>query len=139
MIYCVFLGTFKDKRLRDLAFDFHLRLKRLWPVTIVEIAEKQKDLEKWASPKKNRGDFISLDPGGEPLDTGQFAKWTTRSSKDLYFLAWGAEGPLPGKWDFISKNLSLSPMTYSHEIARVLLMEQLYRAGATLKGHPYAR
>ena len=139
MIYCVFLGPFKDSRLAGLAEDYQKRLKRLWPVTVVEIEESQAKLEKWAAPKKNKGDFVSLDPDGESMDSPRFAGWTTSSPRDLYFLAWGAEGPLPLNGVRFSRSLSLSAMTYSHEIARVLLMEQLYRAGAVLRGHPYPR
>ena len=139
MIYCVFLGAFKDVRLRSLAEEYQRRLKRLWPVSIVEIEESPAKLEKWALPKKSKGDFISLDPDGESMESPRFSSWVTRSSRDLYFLAWGAEGPLKTNEIPILRRLSLSPMTFSHEIARVLLLEQLYRAGAVLRGHPYPR
>jgi len=82
---------------------------------------------------------VSLDAHGETLDSPAFTEWVTRSSRDLYFLGWGADGPPPDLPNKDMKSLSLSPMTYSHELARVLLLEQLYRAGASLRGHPYPR
>jgi len=139
MIYCAFVGPFKDKRLLAMAEDFHKRSQRLWPVTWVELPEKPKDIAKWMGEREGKGQLVSLDAHGESLDSRTFTQWVTQSPRDLYFLAWGADGPPVGVLRKGVKSLSLSPMTYSHELARVLLMEQLYRAGATLKGHPYPR
>jgi 23S rRNA (pseudouridine1915-N3)-methyltransferase len=62
-----------------------------------------------------------------------------REARDLVFLIGGADG-LPSDWkpraDLL---LSLSPMTFPHEFARVMLTEQIYRAVTTLRGHPYPR
>jgi len=139
MIYCYLAGKFKEKNLQQIVLDYHLRLKKLWPVTLVEISDKPKEVERFLETKKNRGLLVSLDAEGEQMDSSAFIKWVTQSSTDIYFFAWGADGPPPKRWELKMKSLSLSPMTYSHELARVLLLEQLYRAGATLRGHPYSR
>ena len=139
MIYCVFLGSFRDKRLEELAADYHRRLDRLWPVSRVDIREKAGELERWVGSRSGRGIFVSLDPKGENLDSARFAKWVTESSRDIYFMAWGADGPKLKDLSFISKKLSLSALTFPHEVARVILLEQLYRAGSILRGHPYPR
>jgi 23S rRNA (pseudouridine1915-N3)-methyltransferase len=137
MIYCVFIGSFKDRRFKQLTQEFHQRLSRLWPVKILELAEKEKEILKFIQEKSGKVLLISLEPHGKSMDSASFGDWVTKSSKDIYFFAWGADGPPKGfsKNDFTS--VSLSPMTYSHEMARMLLMEQLYRAGAELRGHPY--
>jgi 23S rRNA (pseudouridine1915-N3)-methyltransferase len=139
MIYCVFLGSFKDKRLEELARDYHKRLNRLWPVTWVDVKEKAGELERWVDPRRGKGVLVSLDPQGEPMDSARFAKWVTQSSRNIYFLAWGADGPKLKDISFVSRSFSLSPLTFPHEMARVLLLEQLYRAGGILRGHPYPK
>jgi 23S rRNA (pseudouridine1915-N3)-methyltransferase len=59
--------------------------------------------------------------------------------RDLVFLIGGADG-LPPDWKpRANLLLSLSPMTFPHEFARVMLTEQVYRAATTLRGHPYPR
>jgi 23S rRNA (pseudouridine1915-N3)-methyltransferase len=62
-----------------------------------------------------------------------------REGRDLVFLIGGHDG-LPAAWkpraDLL---LSLSPMTFPHELARAMLAEQIYRAFTTLRGHPYPR
>jgi len=59
--------------------------------------------------------------------------------RDLVFLIGGADG-LPGGWaERADRRISLSPMTFPHELARVMLAEQIYRAFTTLRGHPYPR
>ncbi|MGH7739548.1 MAG: 23S rRNA (pseudouridine(1915)-N(3))-methyltransferase RlmH, partial [bacterium] len=136
MIYCVFVGRFKDERLAQLAAEYKKRSDRLWPVTVVDLNEKTKDILKFVESKKDRAVLVSLDAHGERLDSAQFTRQVTQSSQDIYFFGWGAVGPPAELSPYFSKSVSLSPMTFSHEMARVLLMEQLYRAGATLKGHP---
>jgi 23S rRNA (pseudouridine1915-N3)-methyltransferase len=122
-----------------MAGEYLQRLKRLWPVTIMEIPEKEKDILKLVVDKKEKGLLVSLDAHGESKDSRSFCKWVTESSRDIYLFAWGADGPPKGFSKTHFQSLSLSPMTYSHELARVLLMEQLYRAGSSLRGHPYSR
>jgi 23S rRNA (pseudouridine1915-N3)-methyltransferase len=69
---------------------------------------------------------------------GLFTK-AEREGRDQVFVIGGADG-LPEGWraraDLL---LSLSPMTFPHELARAILAEQIYRAFATLRGHPYPR
>lgn len=139
MIYCVFIGPFKEKALGQKVADYHRRLGRLWPVTLVEMPEKTKEIAKWMEAKEKKGTLVSLDAHGERMDSTAFTRWVTQTPQDLYFMAWGANGPPKELSLKAVKSLSLSPMTYPHELARVLLMEQLYRSGATLKGHPYPK
>ena len=62
-----------------------------------------------------------------------------REARDLVFVIGGADG-LPSGWrERAGLLLSLSAMTYPHELARVMLAEQVYRAFATLRGHPYPK
>jgi len=85
---------------------------------------------------------ILLDPGGRTLDSAGFIEIVSQAERvgqDLVFLIGGHNG-LPTEWkgraDFL---LSLSPMTFPHELARAMLLEQIYRAFTTLRGHPYPR
>ncbi|HXL73846.1 MAG TPA: 23S rRNA (pseudouridine(1915)-N(3))-methyltransferase RlmH [bacterium] len=139
MIYCAFIGSFKDKRLLQMSNEYLRQLERWWPVTIVTLPEKAKDIAKFIESKKDKGMMMSLDAHGDRMDSSAFIKWVTQSSRDIYFLGWGADGPGEDVKKLKLKSLSLSPMTFSHELARVLLLEQLYRAGATLKNHPYPK
>lgn len=60
-------------------------------------------------------------------------------SRDLVFLLGGHDG-LPAGWARrAEQRISLSAMTFPHELARVMLAEQIYRAFTTLRGHPYPR
>jgi len=85
---------------------------------------------------------ILLDPAGRQMDSAQFTALigkTEQEGRDLVFLVGGHDG-LPPEWkpkaDLL---LSLSAMTWPHELARAMLAEQLYRAFTTLRGHPYPR
>lgn len=139
VIYCVFVGSFKDKRLQQLTKEFHNRLQRLWNISLVEIPPNDKAVLKFVEAKKGKGLLVSLDAHGQSMDSTDFCQWVTKAFRDIYFFAWDANGPPGGLSGELPKSLSLSPMTYSHELARVLLLEQLYRAGAVLRGHPYPR
>ena len=139
MIYCAFVDSFKDKRLAQMSSEYLRQLERWWPVTVVTLPEKPKEILKFIESKKDKGIMVSLDAHGERMDSAAFIKWVTQSSRDIYFLGWGANGPPDEVSKLKLKSLSISPMTFSHELARVLLLEQLYRSGATLKNHPYPK
>jgi 23S rRNA (pseudouridine1915-N3)-methyltransferase len=79
---------------------------------------------------------ILLDPAGKALDS---KKLTALFDRDLVFVIGGADG-LPEAWKPKADLLvSLSALTMPHELARVMLAEQIYRALTTLRGHPYPR
>ncbi len=84
---------------------------------------------------------VALDQRGKFLTSEAFARlletWIHSGRKDVAFLVggpYGLEKVLQEKADFI---LSLSPMTWPHGIAKMLLLEQLYRAFTLLRGEPY--
>jgi len=86
--------------------------------------------------------MIALDPAGRAADSAELLRMIERAereARDLVFLVGGADG-LPAGWarraDLL---LSLSPLTLPHELARLILAEQIYRAFTTLRGHPYPR
>jgi 23S rRNA (pseudouridine1915-N3)-methyltransferase len=103
-----------------------------------EIDPRRFDLAKThASARK-----VFLDPAGRPLDSPGFAQMIAKAeleAQDLVFLTGGHDG-LPEVWKAKADLLlSLTPLTLPHELARVMLAEQIYRAVATLRGHPYPR
>jgi 23S rRNA (pseudouridine1915-N3)-methyltransferase len=85
---------------------------------------------------------VLLDPSGQALDSPRFAKLVSQAeleARDLIFLIGGASG-LPEAWrGNRGILLSLSAMTMPHELARVVLAEQIYRAFTLLRGHPYPK
>ena len=86
---------------------------------------------------------ILLDAGGKPLDSEGLARWLAeqrdRGTREIIFVCGDADGFPDVLRKRVTQKLSLSPMTYSHELARVMLAEQLYRALAILSGSPYPK
>jgi|SRR5690606_2777242 len=87
--------------------------------------------------------IVALDVRGKALSSEDLARrladWRARAPKALCFVIGGAEGlgeEVLNRADFV---LSLGPMTWPHLLVRVMLAEQIYRAGTILAGHPYHR
>jgi 23S rRNA (pseudouridine1915-N3)-methyltransferase len=137
-IYLYFIGKPKDPQTNAVAADFAGRAARYSSCEMREIRPDRVDLwEKHPTARK-----ILLDPAGKAMDSAAFARLVSKSEmegRDLVFLIGGHDG-LPSEWrpraDLL---LSLSAMTFPHELARAMLTEQIYRAFATLRGHPYPR
>jgi 23S rRNA (pseudouridine1915-N3)-methyltransferase len=137
-IFLYFIGKPKDPHANRIAEDFLGRAGRYLPAEMREIRPDRVDLwERHPSARK-----IFLDPAGKPLDSAAFAALVAKAEmagRDLVFLIGGHDG-LPAGWAARADLLiSLSPMTFPHELARAMLAEQIYRAFATLRGHPYPR
>jgi 23S rRNA (pseudouridine1915-N3)-methyltransferase len=85
---------------------------------------------------------VVLDERGRTFDSGafarQFGQWRA-TGEDIAFLIGGADGLSARLKSAASMLLSLSPLTLPHGLARVVLVEQLYRAHTLLIGHPYHR
>ena len=137
-IYFYFIGKPKDAHANALAEDFLARAARYAPAEMREIRPERTDLRA-KHPSARR---IYLDPAGKPMDSAAFARLIGRAEmegRDLVFLVGGHAGLPPGWAAHADLLLSLSPMTFPHELARAILAEQIYRAWATLRGHPYPR
>lgn len=85
-----------------------------------------------------RGRVIALDPGGGPLDSAAFAsRLTTWATPLAVFVVGGPLGLHPAFADAAHAKLALSAMTLPHDLARVVLYEQTFRALTILRGVPY--
>jgi 23S rRNA (pseudouridine1915-N3)-methyltransferase len=85
---------------------------------------------------------VALDVRGRAPDTAAFASWWAgrlRDGRDVAFLIGGPDGLAAQCLQRADERLALSPLTFPHGLARVVLAEQLYRATSLLKGHPYHR
>jgi 23S rRNA (pseudouridine1915-N3)-methyltransferase len=135
------LGKTRRPEMRALLDDYVKRIGRSCPVEITEVrdadaATKKLDADRAAT-------LVLLDAAGKNLDSNALANWLgelrDRGTRELIFLCGDAEGFPDGLRQRAQQKLSLSPMTFSHELARVMLAEQLYRAFAILSGSPYPK
>jgi 23S rRNA (pseudouridine1915-N3)-methyltransferase len=137
-ITVLYIGKARDVHSNALAAEFIKRTTRYAACEQREIAPARYDLfSRHASARK-----IFLDPAGRTYDSAQFVALVRKAedeAQDLLFLVGGHDG-LPAEWSGRADLLlSLSPMTFPHELARAMLSEQIYRAFTTLRGHPYPR
>lgn len=87
--------------------------------------------------------LLALDERGKPLDSRAFADrlatWRDAGTKDVAVAIGGADGLGPAVLAKADLRLAFGAMTWPHQIVRILLAEQLYRAVTILSGHPYHR
>lgn len=133
-----YIGKARDPHANAMAEEYIKRSSRFTKCEMREIQPRRFDpWEKHPSASK-----ILLDPEGRPFDSAKFTRFIEKAEqegREAVFVIGGHDG-LPAPWrpraDLL---LALSPMTMPHELARVVLAEQIYRALTTLRGHPYPR
>lgn len=137
-VFLYFIGKPRDRRLNAVAEDYLSRCSHYARCEMREIQPARFD------PRERHPGAVRvlLDPAGQALDSAAFTRLVAKAEqegRDLVFVVGGADG-LPPAWRAAGDALlSLSPMTFPHEMARAMLAEQLYRAFTTLRGHPYPR
>lgn len=90
--------------------------------------------------KKCRGMAkVVLDPAGKQITSRELSTFLERAQRDIAFFVGGADGFTESFRREANLLLSLSKMTLPHEMARVVLTEQIYRAFTILRKHPYPR
>ena len=144
-------GRAKHDAAQSLLEDYRARLP--WPVTVKEV-EDRKQGGSAAERKAREGELllaaipkgaviVALDERGKSLSSRQFAEtlagWRDGGEQEVAFLIGGADGLDGAALAKARLTLSLSAMTWPHLLARVLLLEQLYRAWSLQTGHPYHR
>jgi 23S rRNA (pseudouridine1915-N3)-methyltransferase len=145
-VHLIVIGKYKDKNLESLEDQY---LKRITSpkLKIHELKSLRENLELEANEViKKLNDLgtcypILLAENGKLMDSTDFSSWLyslieTRSEK-LVLIIGGASGHGSKVLQLAKAKLSLSPMTYPHKLARLLLVEQLYRAQTIKSGHPY--
>ena len=85
---------------------------------------------------------VALEVTGRAMTTPELARWLAArraDARDLAFVIGGPDGLSPELLERADFRWSLSPLTWPHGLARIMVAEQLYRAESLLKGHPYHR
>jgi len=151
-IELVFLGKTKEKYLAVGIEDFIKRLSRYTrlEIKIIKDRRQHKKLSE-NQAKENEGRdllaavnsslLVCLDRTGKQIDSdglaGRIRQWEMQGRKSVCFLIGGPLGFAPAVLQQADLVLSLSPMTFTHEMTRLLLLEQLYRAYTINAGEKY--
>jgi 23S rRNA (pseudouridine1915-N3)-methyltransferase len=140
-IQLLMLGKTRRPEMCALIDDYVKRISRSCPVEILEVRDAEAALKKLDADRSATA--ILLDAGGRTIDSNALARWLgelrDRGARQIIFVCGNAGGFPESLRERVPQKLSLSAMTLSHELARVVLAEQLYRAFAILSGSPYPK
>ena len=146
-LHIICVGKLKDSQIEAIEHSYIKRLKDL-SLEIHEVRANAEDQDFEAKQVLKKVDSFKVKPklvlmteGGKIFDSTKFSRWLFNDaygqSPSLAFVICGALGPsseLKQRADF---TLSLSPLTFPHRLARLILVEQIYRAKTIFDGHPY--
>ena len=147
-LLCV--GKMGNAHLKALAGDYLKRLERLCDLEIVEVKDAEdrdgasrlaKEAERLREAMGSPNECVLWDERGEALDSPGFSKLLAgmedRSAKRCTFIIGSSHGLADDLKSEVSRKLQLSRFTFTHEWARVLALEQIYRARCIQKNIPY--
>ena len=140
-ICLLMLGKTRRPEMVSTLDDYVKRISRSCAIEAVEARDAAAALKRL---DVNRAAVsVLLDAGGKVYDSDLFAKWLgeqrDRGMREVIFVCGDSDGFPDSLRERVKQKLSLSAMTYSHELARVMLAEQIYRAFAILSGSPYPK
>jgi 23S rRNA (pseudouridine1915-N3)-methyltransferase len=139
------VGKVKEPGLRDAIDDYVKRIERHFPLEEIELKDAPAPALRATFEKKlpAPAHVVALDVAGRSMTSESWGRGresrATQGKGKVVFLIGGAEGLPPEIIARADEKLSLSAMTLPHRLARLLLVEQLYRAVTILRGEPYAR
>jgi 23S rRNA (pseudouridine1915-N3)-methyltransferase len=141
-IKVAWVGKTKEPAVQTLTDEYLKRISRYADIEGISLREEA-DLLKWGERSGTRPahTLVLMDSRGKQLSSEEFAKFledqATRNPQPLLFAVGPADGFGEKTRAAAAFILSLGKMTLAHELARIVLLEQLYRGFAILKGHPY--
>lgn len=154
-IQVITIGGLKQDYAREGCSLFEKRLRGLTKYELKELRDakrgKTPDVDRWRREEGERIQqaivdaplWVALDERGESLSSRALAKLIqkaqNRALHTLPFVIGGPDGLEPSLRESAPKLMSLGPMTLPHELARLVLLEQLYRAHAIIANLPYHR
>jgi 23S rRNA (pseudouridine1915-N3)-methyltransferase len=144
------VGKPRDAALAAAIEHYEGRAAKYWPLDVREVREasargvaaadvQTKEAERLAARVKG-ATVIACDERGSTMTSSKFADFmrdARERARDVAFVIGGAYGLAPSLRDNAQTRLALAPWTLPHELARLVLAEQLYRAGTIVRGEPY--
>lgn len=144
------VGRPRDPALAGLIREYETRARRYWPLEVVEVKEESARATPSAQVRAREAErlrasapgarLVVCDERGKSLTSAEFAAWLQRireDARDTALVIGGAFGLADDLRRDAELSLSLAPWTLPHEMARLVLAEQLYRAGTIVRGEPY--
>ena len=145
------VGKPRDRHLAAAIQEYEVRAARYWPLTVIEVREASARGMSAAETRRREGErlveklpegalVLACDERGDRLTSAEFAALLAGArdaARDVAFVIGGAYGLDDVVRRASSRALQLAPWTLPHELARLVLAEQLYRAGTIARGEPY--
>ena len=145
------VGRPRHAGLADAIRDYETRAARYWPLDVIEVKEesargasadqvRDREADRLVERLAPDARVVACDPGGDVLDSAAFAEWLSAQrdrAQNVAFVIGGAYGLGQAVRQRSARRLALAPWTLPHELARLVLAEQLYRAGTIARGEPY--
>lgn len=145
------VGKPRDANLAGAIREYEGRAGRYWPLDVHEVREeparsasadlvREREGERLLARIPPAADVVACDVAGRQMTSEQFATWLQKlreRARDVAILIGGAFGLGGAVRARASSSLALAPWTLPHEVARLVLAEQLYRAGSIVRGEPY--
>lgn len=144
----VVVGRTRHKALAEVTAEYEERAARYWPLEVIELRDesgrdaaevKRREGERMLQ-QLGGGSIVVCDERGASHDSERFAAWMQRqreAARDVTFVIGGAFGLHESVLAASTEKLALAPWTLPHEVARLVLTEQLYRAGTIVRREPY--
>ena len=129
-----YIGKPRSREANTLAAEYGKRASRYCRFEAIQL---KNDAE--AESRASKAYRVVLDPAGRAMRSEDLAALVERVGRDMAFFVGGANGFGDAFRDSADCLLALSTMTLPHELARVVLAEQIYRAFTILRNHPYPR
>ena len=135
------IGKTKEAAIQSLTAEYLKRLGRFTPTEGAELATEAMLLKQLDKPGRTAPVFVALDSRGTQVSSEELADFLReqqdRGTQELIFAIGPADGWSAAALQAAQHKLSFGRITLPHELARVVLVEQLYRGFTILKGHPY--
>ena len=145
------VGKPRDRHLAAAIEEYESRAARYWPLAVAEVRDASGRGVSPADARRREGErlverlpagalVIACDERGDRLTSSEFAALLTGArdaARDVAFVVGGAYGLDDAVRGAAARSLQLAPWTLPHELARLVLAEQIYRAGTIARGEPY--
>jgi len=142
-IKIAWIGKTKEPAIASLTDEYLKRISRYAQAEGLVVRDEAELLAKFGAAAKSgaKSTLVLMDSRGKEFSSEQFAKflgdYQDRNPLPLVFAIGGADGFSVETRSAAQSVISLGKMTMTHELARAVLLEQVYRAFTILKGHPY--